>query len=401
MRILQVVHRLYPQNSSGISIYTRALAEKVAGKHASAVLAVKPCGGGRTRLEKEEIPGGPVIYWLLLPPGFEPWRYPRIGRIFLDILADFKPDLVHFQHLISLPFFLPYIARLKNIKTVIGLHDYWYICPVITLFHRDGYICPGPGLRCAYCVGGRTDPARYLYRAVKYVLRPGLTRRLLAQADLLLAPSVFVKRRYAAAGFDVKRLLKFKYGYTLPGEPRSKTAGRVLRFGYVGGFKPHKGPEVLLRAFSAMKRDAELHLFGWGPPEEVARYRSLAGSDPRIFFHGEFGHETAREVFSGFDILVMPSVWEETFGIAAQEALSLRMPAVVAETGGLPEQIEQGVNGFLFKRGDAASLAAALEHCVLHYLEFRDSLDYKKNLTGIDEAVLEMLSIYDSMEGRG
>jgi glycosyltransferase involved in cell wall biosynthesis len=402
MRILQVVHRLYPQNSSGISVYTRALAMEMSGKHAAAVLAVKPCGrDGRTELEKEEVPGGPVIYWLLIPSRFDPARWLKILRIYLKILEEFKPEIVHFQHLISLPFFLPYVTRAKGLRTAIGLHDYWYICPAITLFHRDGYICSGPGYRCAYCVGGAAGPLRYMYRAVKAMLRPFLMRWVLRQADLLLVPSMFVKRKYTAAGFTPSPVLGFKYGSTLPlTGVRGRTEGR-LRFGYVGGFRPHKGPEVLLKSFSRLKREAELHMFGWGPPEDIARCRTLSGGDHRVQFHGEFVHEAAREVFSSFDILIMPSIWEETFGIAAQEAFSLGMPVIAADTGGLPEQIEHGVNGFLFKPGDEAALAAMLEHCTLHYKEFRDSLDYKKNFVGIGGAARHMLSVYSFLKGLG
>lgn len=367
--------------------------------HRVAVLASRP-GSGRVELEVEDVSDGLRIYWLNLSRGFEPMRWLRIGKIFLRILREFKPDIAHFQHLISLPFFLPFITRFKKIPTVIGLHDYWYICPVITLFHRDGHVCPGPGLRCAYCVGGRAAPLRYFYRAVKYLLRPFLMRNILSSSDLLLVPSDFVRKKYDAANFISRPVRRFKCGHSLPGPVPPRAAGQVLRFGYVGGFKSHKGPDVLIKAFSALKRNAELHLFGWGLPRDISRCRSLAGGDKRIFFHGEFGHETAPEVYSSFDILVMPSIWEETFGIAAQEAFFLGMPVIASEIGGLPEQVEPGVNGFLFKPGDAGSLGEVLEYCILHYEDFAPSLDYQKNLTAASVSAGQLLKIYDDLVER-
>ncbi len=351
-------------------------------------------------LEIERVSDSFSIYWLVLPGKFDLLRWLKIGRIFLKILRDFRPDIVHFQHLISLPFFLPFLARSKGISTAIGLHDYWYICPAITLFHRDGYVCRGPGPGCAYCVGGRAAPLRYFYRVVKSVLRPCLMRWVLAQADLLLVPSAFVGKKYSVAGYAVRPLREFKYGCSISGGGAHPRVKGVLRFGYIGGFKAHKGPEVLIRAFSALRQNAELHLFGWGPQEDIARCKALAGADGRIFFHGEFDHGSIRETFSGFDILVMPSVWEETFGIAAQEAFFFGIPVIAAEIGGLPEQVEHGVNGFLFKPGDAGSLAAVLEECVLHYNEFIGLMDFNKNLIAISVAVEHMLATYRDLKNR-
>ena len=58
--------------------------------------------------------------------------------------------------------------------------------------------------------------------------------------------------------------------------------------------------------------------------------------------------------------VVLPSAWEETFGLAAVEAMALGVAPVAAAHGAFPELITDGVDGVLFRPGDPAALAAAL-----------------------------------------
>jgi glycosyltransferase involved in cell wall biosynthesis len=58
---------------------------------------------------------------------------------------------------------------------------------------------------------------------------------------------------------------------------------------------------------------------------------------------------------------VLPSAWEETFGLAAVEAMALGVAPVAAAHGAFPEIITDGVDGVLFRPGDPAALAAAFE----------------------------------------
>jgi hypothetical protein len=60
------------------------------------------------------------------------------------------------------------------------------------------------------------------------------------------------------------------------------------------------------------------------------------------------------------DVLVFPSVWEETSGIAIREALLSGAPVIASRIGAIPETVRDGVNGLLFEPGQAADLARAI-----------------------------------------
>ena len=58
--------------------------------------------------------------------------------------------------------------------------------------------------------------------------------------------------------------------------------------------------------------------------------------------------------------VVLPSAWEETFGLVAVEAMSLGVAAIAAAHGAFPELITDEVDGVLFRPGDPAALAEVL-----------------------------------------
>ena len=81
-----------------------------------------------------------------------------------------------------------------------------------------------------------------------------------------------------------------------------------------------------------------------------AQLRTEIGDDSRIIY---LGHRTdVQNVYKTSDIIVMPSQWDEPFGLITVEAGASRLPIVASRSGGIPEVIEHGKNGFLIERDD-------------------------------------------------
>jgi len=73
------------------------------------------------------------------------------------------------------------------------------------------------------------------------------------------------------------------------------------------------------------------------------------------------GYRTDREaLLEAADVCVVPSVWEEAFGLAALEAMARGKPVVATQVGGIPEIIQPGVTGLLVPPGNDATLAQAI-----------------------------------------
>ena len=78
---------------------------------------------------------------------------------------------------------------------------------------------------------------------------------------------------------------------------------------------------------------------------------------PWITFIGNL--PLVEEVLVGADVFLLPSE-SESFGLAALEALSCKVPVIASRAGGLPEVIVDGENGFLLPVGNVEAMAAAV-----------------------------------------
>ena len=76
---------------------------------------------------------------------------------------------------------------------------------------------------------------------------------------------------------------------------------------------------------------------------------------------GWLPHEEARRLYQQADICVIPSLWQEPFGLVAVEAMMAGAAVCAADCGGLHDSVVAERTGLLFKRGDAADLARCLE----------------------------------------
>lgn len=128
---------------------------------------------------------------------------------------------------------------------------------------------------------------------------------------------------------------------------------------HVSNFRPVKRVPALVDIFAQIRKrvNARLLLVGDGPdlPEVRRRIRELGlGSSVEIL--GE--QEQLVPLLSEADLFLLPSS-QESFGLAALEAMACGVPVVASRVGGLPEVIESGVNGFLHDVNDLAGMAAS------------------------------------------
>ncbi|MBI3046786.1 MAG: N-acetyl-alpha-D-glucosaminyl L-malate synthase BshA [Acidobacteria bacterium] len=133
-------------------------------------------------------------------------------------------------------------------------------------------------------------------------------------------------------------------------ELRRRLAGddpRVKIVTHVSNFRPVKRIDAVLRVFDRIRRTvpSRLLLVGDGPEGEtahrVARELGITG-----LLHVVGAQEEVVPLLSVSDLFLLPSA-QESFGLAALEAMACEVPVVASRVGGLPEVIEHGVSGFL------------------------------------------------------
>jgi glycogen synthase len=131
---------------------------------------------------------------------------------------------------------------------------------------------------------------------------------------------------------------------------------------FLGRLVSDKGVDLLLSALKLLKEDGltpSLTIIGGGPEENALReQRDLWGMQDQVRFLGQKTGQELVEVLSAHRIMVVPSRWQEPFGVVALEGIACGCVVVGSEGGGLKDAI--GPCGLTFANGDAKSLAKIL-----------------------------------------
>jgi len=132
---------------------------------------------------------------------------------------------------------------------------------------------------------------------------------------------------------------------------------------FVGRLAPQKGVSTLVEAAGLLKDpSAQVLLVGDGPERpKLEREAKRIGVGDRVRFLGFFAHDRLPAVLAHADLLVLPSLYEE-LGTVLLEAMQAALPIVASRTGGIPDVIEDGINGLLVPPGEPEALAHAINH---------------------------------------
>jgi len=134
---------------------------------------------------------------------------------------------------------------------------------------------------------------------------------------------------------------------------------RDVAVGVIGRISKTKGQRMFLEALSPLllkHRGLRLLVAGaadFEDPAEETAVRALAAKEPeRISLTGRM--VDSREFLDALDVLVVPSLWDEPFGLVAVEGMARRLPVVVTRSGGLREIVADGETGFVVDKSPEA-----------------------------------------------
>ena len=155
--------------------------------------------------------------------------------------------------------------------------------------------------------------------------------------------------------------------------------GRTRLVIHVSNFRPVKRVNAVMQIFDRIRQrvSARLLLVGDGP-ELPAAQRTAQALGISELVHAAGAQQDVLPLLSIADVFLLPSA-QESFGLAALEAMACEVPVVASNVGGLPEVIEHGASGFLHPPDDidgmAASAVALLTDAALHRAITRAALE--------------------------
>lgn len=316
--------------------------------------------------------------------------------VFSAFLKELQPDAIHIHTLMGLYREFVLAANALGIRTVFTTHDYFGICPKVTMY-RNNTVCPSAAAcsHCPECNQGALslNSIRLLqspvYRKLKdsflmqqlrkrhrqeffaedtvenipqqsCVSQPheyrdlrGFYTDILSRIDVIHFNSTVAQQVYTRY-FTPKSSLLISITHSTIQDRRQQPVqpSDKLRLTYLAPAKPFKGYLVVKQALDKLwdsgKHDFILNLFG-------------SVSNPSAYMRvteGGFAHRQLPDIFANTDVLLAPSVWYETFGFTVLEALSFGVPVIITQNVGAKDVVEDG--GIVIAPGDPDELTRAV-----------------------------------------
>ena len=291
-----------------------------------------------------------------------------VAKQFNKLLDDFKPDVVHLHNIHSyISPVVAEIAHLKGFRVIWTLHDYKLICPA--------YSCLRKGIPCEYCFTKKSNILinkclKNSYLASLFAWFEAIfwdKEKLTKLTDCFISPSRFLKTKMTEAGFPndkIEVISNFMPQLISPAKSKKDY------YCYIGRISEEKGVYSLLQA--AKQLPYSLKVIGDGPLFE--RYRKEFGCE-KIEFTGYLTPDKAFEIVKNARFIVLPSICYENNPLSIIEALSMGTPVLGARIGGIPELIEESVNGFLFSPQNIQELSQKIDLC---FNCFHNGYDFEK-----------------------
>jgi len=224
-----------------------------------------------------------------------------------------------------------YLGR-SSIPVIQVLHDYRLMCIKATMTSAEGACSK----RCLSCSLVRLSD-----------------KRGCLQTDAVVGVSRYILNKYEHEGYVDKYALKKVIYNSIELPPGYSITQEVRSIGFIGTLSAHKGIEDFL----SISTEFPLYRFVVAGDGKPAYTEKLKRAYPNVTFLGRVDRDT---FFHQVDVVVIPSKWEEPFGLTVLESLARGKLVLAYRHGGIPEIIRDGVDGWLFN--DVHELKEFMRH---------------------------------------
>ncbi len=293
-----------------------------------------------------------------------------LERAFARFLRQEKPELIHVHHLAGHAFSLAGVARRFGAPLVYQVQDWWSLCRRANMFDFRGRRCTAPGLsKCATCAPLTGIAPAAIWNPLLHLVRRKAARAAFSAADAHVMGSQFIRNDYERWGLlpegERERVFVVPYGVDTVHGSRVSAAKHPLRFGFIGSILPHKGLHVAVEAFREIDPSLAV-LRAWGDGSAMPEYTQMLLERGGSSFELErpFSELDKPGILASIDVLLVPSIGLESFGLAAREAMAAGIPVIASEDGALTEMFPPESCGELFPAGDVSALQSIIRRLI-------------------------------------
>lgn len=445
MKVLHYSLGLPPFRTGGLTKYSvdLMLNQVASGNEVSLLYPGHFTLDKKLRIDENESFKGVKVYEILNPLAVpllsgvpNPEEY--LKDVDIDVYKDFfkaaKIKILHIHTLMGLDKELVAAAKELNIKTIFTSHDYFGICPKVNLIDLQGEICTdyGNGKNCITC--NRNGYSNFLIVCMQSKLYRNLKNSSIIKKLRAYKQKLIIKKNHnlteaelviekknnnndpAASGYvklrqnyiNILNNIDFiHYNSTVSKNAYEKYINNVnnkvinithsnikdnriqkksnssepLKITYIGSIEKYKGLYFLLDVLRNLLRNNingwKLNVYGKNVNINTDEFKG------KVKIRGTYVYSELELLFKDTDVLIVPSIWYETFGYIALEAFSYGVPVIITEYVGFKDMLIPEVTGIVIK-ADEDELYTNLQTII----EDREKLAY------INKNIMELPGIY-------
>lgn len=299
-------------------------------------------------------------------------------RNLTELVRRERPDVAHFHN--TFPLISPsafYACKANGVPTVLSLRNYRLLCLNAT-FVRNGRLCleclgrglPWPGVLRS-CYRG-SFPATFVAATSLTVHR--YLRTWERKVDCFVALTRFAQSMFISEGFPACKV-KVKPNHVDPDPGPGEHQGGFALF--VGRLSVEKGIETLMETWDRLNGSLPLKIVGTGPLAD--KVKTWAGTRRDVEYLGFKPLGETWGLMRDAFVLVLTSIWYETFGRVAIEAFATGLPVIASRLGCMAEVVDDMRTGLHFNPGDPDDLAGKIIWALKHPSEMRRMGEVARN----------------------
>lgn len=274
-------------------------------------------------------------------------------------LEEFKPDIVHinnFQRQLSAS--IIDAVKEKNIPLIMTAHDLNPICPASIMLY-NGEVCEDCITKgYTSCIKKKCIKNSMLKSVLGYIEKKYYDlHKMFCKVDCIISPSEFNKNQLLKGKLKCNDITVI-HNFVNETEKTDYILGDCAF--YFGRLSREKGILNLVEAINNIP-GARLIIAGDGPEREnIQAYIKEHKLENRITLLGYLNQNDIRENIRKCRFVTVPSIWYENCPYSILETMEIGKPIIGSKIGGIPELIQNGINGFTYEHNDVTELTNIL-----------------------------------------
>ena len=296
-------------------------------------------------------------------------------NIVAKIIEDFNIDLIHIHHLFRHYLDIPEIIKEKKIPTILSVHDFYSLCPLINKLYKNKSYCANyDGSKCNECLQSTLNLEQNTITNWR-----SSWIKLFDVCNKIICPSNTCKVEFEKTYPNLNSIV-IEHGIDLiPQESMLKINPKeVLNIAFIGAVSFHKGGAILKELVTKYKsKEVKIHLFG-------ICFENLPENSEYFKNHGPYNREDLPRLLkeNNIKLICLLSIWPETFLYTLSESTACGIPVLGFNFGAMSERTTKYNLGWIIDKNSSS------EDIFNKILEIKSNdYEYKNKIDSINKYV--------------